>query len=136
MLAALDRLLVTHFELAQGQRNFTDPNSHILKGADGWIHGYKAQAAVDGDHQVIVAIGVCYQPSDAVHMFPCWSGTKSTLVSSQITVLHIPSSTAPLPESLRGAGLDAHISSSQQHTARGQDRRGTGNRKTWIPRVG
>jgi transposase len=52
------------------QRNFTDPDSHILKGADGWMQGYNAQAAVDGDHQVIVAIGVSNQPSDAVHLLP------------------------------------------------------------------
>jgi hypothetical protein len=26
------------------QRNFTDPDSHILKGPDGWIQGYNAQA--------------------------------------------------------------------------------------------
>jgi transposase len=54
----------------QAQRNFTDPDSHILKGGDGWIQGYNAQAAVDGDHQVIVAIGVSNQPSDAVHLLP------------------------------------------------------------------
>ena len=54
----------------QSQRNFTDPDSHILKGADGWIQGYNAQAAVDSDHQVIVAIGVSNQPSDAVHLLP------------------------------------------------------------------
>ena len=54
----------------QAQRNFTDPDSHILKGSDGWIQGYNCQAAVDGDHQVIVAIGVSNQPSDAVHLLP------------------------------------------------------------------
>ncbi|MBM5799086.1 MAG: transposase, partial [Cyanobacteria bacterium K_Offshore_0m_m2_072] len=47
-----------------------DPDSHILKGADGWIQGYNAQAAVDSDHQVIVAIGVSNQPSDTVHLLP------------------------------------------------------------------
>jgi hypothetical protein len=52
------------------QRNFTDPDSHILKGGDGWIQGYNAQAAVDADHQVIVAIGVSNQASDAVHLLP------------------------------------------------------------------
>lgn len=40
----------------QPQRNFTDPDSHILKGSDGWIQGYNAQAAVDRDLQGIVAI--------------------------------------------------------------------------------
>jgi hypothetical protein len=54
----------------QAQRNFTDPDSHILKGSDGWIQGYNAQVAVDSDHQVIVAIGVSNLPSDAVHLLP------------------------------------------------------------------
>ena len=54
----------------QAQRNFTDPDSHILKVADGWMQGYNAQAAVDGDHQVIVAIGVSNQASDAVQLLP------------------------------------------------------------------
>jgi len=52
------------------QRNFTDPHSHILKGHNGWLQGYNCQAAVDGDHQVIVAIGVSNQASDAVHLLP------------------------------------------------------------------
>ena len=37
------------------QRNFTDPDGHILKGADGWLQGCNAQAAVDGDHGCAVA---------------------------------------------------------------------------------
>jgi hypothetical protein len=41
----------------QAQRNFTDPDSHILMGSDGSMQGYNAQAAVDGDHQVIMASG-------------------------------------------------------------------------------
>jgi hypothetical protein len=52
----------------QAQRNFTDPDSYILKGAEGWIQCYNCQAAVDGDHQVIVTIGVSNQASDAVHL--------------------------------------------------------------------
>jgi transposase len=38
------------------QRNFTDPDSRIMKTADGSFHyAYNAQAIVDADHQVIVA---------------------------------------------------------------------------------
>src|ERR1700728_4856658 len=39
----------------KAQRNFTDPESRILKTKDGYIQGYNAQAAGDGDHQIIVA---------------------------------------------------------------------------------
>ena len=34
----------------QAQRNVTDPDSQILKSADGWMQGYNAQAAVAGVH--------------------------------------------------------------------------------------
>jgi transposase len=40
------------------QRNFTDPDSRIMKTKDGFIQGYNAQAAVDGEAQVIVAHGL------------------------------------------------------------------------------
>jgi transposase len=39
----------------KAQRNFTDPDSRILKTKDGFIQGYNAQAAVDGAQQIIVA---------------------------------------------------------------------------------
>jgi transposase len=39
----------------KAQRNFTDPDSRILKTKDGYIQGYNAQAAVDAKAQIIVA---------------------------------------------------------------------------------
>ncbi len=40
------------------QRNFTDPESHILTTKDGYIQGWNAEAAVDGEAQIIVADGL------------------------------------------------------------------------------
>ena len=37
------------------QRNFTDPDSRILKTTDSFVQGYNAQIAVDVGHQIIVA---------------------------------------------------------------------------------
>ncbi len=37
------------------QRNFTDPQSRIMKSRDGFIQAYNAQAAVDAGAQIIVA---------------------------------------------------------------------------------
>ena len=54
----------------EAQRNFTDPESSIMKGADGFIQAYNAQLAVDDAHQVIVACGVTDQPSDAANLTP------------------------------------------------------------------
>lgn len=39
----------------KAQRNFTDPDSRILKTKDGYIQGYNAQAAVDAEAQIIAA---------------------------------------------------------------------------------
>jgi len=52
------------------QRNFTDPDSHIMKSDGNLLQGYNCQAAVDGDHQVIVAMGVSNQPPDVEHLEP------------------------------------------------------------------
>ena len=48
------------------QRNFTDPESHIMPATGGkhFIQAYNAQAAVDSAHQVIVAAEVTNKPSD------------------------------------------------------------------------
>jgi hypothetical protein len=53
------------------QRNFTDPDSRIMKDADkAFIQGYNAQAAVDAQAQVIVACTVTNQAADAPHAVP------------------------------------------------------------------
>lgn len=49
----------------KSQRNFTDPESRILKTRDGYIQGYNAQAAVDAECQVIVATEVYSAQNDA-----------------------------------------------------------------------
>jgi transposase/transposase InsO family protein len=54
----------------KAQRNFTDPDSHVMKSGNGYIQGYNAQAAVDSKHQVIVAIGVSNQAPDVEHLVP------------------------------------------------------------------
>ena len=48
----------------KAQRNFTDAESRILKTKDGYIQGYNAQAAVDGEAQIIVAHGLTPSMSD------------------------------------------------------------------------
>ncbi len=52
------------------QRNFTDPDSKIMKGADGFIQAYNAQTVVDVRSQVIVAHDVSNQPTDVQHLQP------------------------------------------------------------------
>jgi hypothetical protein len=40
------------------QRNFTDPDSRIMKSGTDYIQGYNCQAVVDEGHQLIVALAV------------------------------------------------------------------------------
>ena len=61
----------------KAQYNFTDPQSCIVRNADGaFIQGYNAQAAVDATHQLIVATGVTAQPADACHLIPMVTAIK------------------------------------------------------------
>jgi len=52
------------------QRNFSDPDSHLMQSGGSYLQGYNCQLAVDSDHQVIVAVGVSNQPPDVEHLEP------------------------------------------------------------------
>lgn len=54
----------------RAQCNFTDPESRIMKTADGFEQAYNAQAAVDADSQVIVACGVATEQNDGGQLVP------------------------------------------------------------------
>ena len=57
------------------QRNFTDPESRIMLGRDGFIQGYNGQAAVDGKRQVIVAHRLTQNASDQDGLLPLIDAT-------------------------------------------------------------
>jgi transposase len=61
------------------QRNFTDPESRILKTKDGYIQGYNAQAAVDAQAQIIVAQSLTNGMSDQDQLVPLLDGIKDNL---------------------------------------------------------
>ncbi len=54
----------------KAQRNFTDPDSRILKASGQYIQGYNAQAAVDSVAQVIVGHTVTNEQNDAPLLVP------------------------------------------------------------------
>jgi len=54
----------------KAQRNFTDPQSRIMRTADGFEQAYNAQAAVDADSQVIVAAGLTNAGNDQQQVVP------------------------------------------------------------------
>lgn len=62
------------------QRNFTDPDSRIMKTADGSYHYcYNAQNVVDADHQVIIATEVNNAPVDVQQLIPVLAVLDETL---------------------------------------------------------
>jgi transposase len=52
------------------QYNFTDPQSRIMKGADGFVQAYNAQAAVEADFQLIVGQTVTAAGNDKEQLLP------------------------------------------------------------------
>jgi transposase len=54
----------------QDQYNFTDPESRIMKGADGFVQGYNAQAAVEPTLLLIVGQSVTEAANDKKQLMP------------------------------------------------------------------
>jgi transposase len=63
----------------KAQKNFTDPESRIMKSKDGFVQAYNAQIAVDGTAQVIVAQDVTQSPVDSSQLVPMIDATKTNL---------------------------------------------------------
>ena len=63
------------------QRNFTDPDSRIMKNADGaFAQADNGQVAVDGSpHQIIVGCALTHQAADAPHLAPMVAQVRATL---------------------------------------------------------
>ncbi len=63
----------------KAQKNFTDPESRIMKTKDGFIQGYNAQAAVDATAQVIVAYALDAKQSDQHQLAPIADAIEANL---------------------------------------------------------
>jgi transposase len=63
---------------ADAQRNFTDPDSRIMKSStEGFVQAYNGQAAVDAHRHVIVAQMLTNQPTDYGHLKPILEQIKA-----------------------------------------------------------
>ncbi|BDG59804.1 hypothetical protein caldi_08940 [Caldinitratiruptor microaerophilus] len=63
---------------AKAQRNFTDPDSRIMRSSnEDFLQAYNAQVAVDADSQVIVAATATNQAADAAHLISMVSQIES-----------------------------------------------------------
>lgn len=61
----------------KAQRNFTDPESRIMKGADGYVQAYNCQVAVDAESHVIVAQLTSNNAADQIQLKPIVAQIKS-----------------------------------------------------------
>jgi transposase len=101
------------------QRNFTDPDSRIMKNADGaFVQAYNGQVAVDASpHQIILGCALTNQAADAPHLAPmveqvrttvgavpsAWSADTGYFSETNVAAVATAGSTAYIPPS-----RDAH----------------------------
>jgi len=64
---------------AKAQKNFTDPQSRIMKSKDGFVQAYNAQIAVDAEAQIIVAQDVTQSASDCAQLLPMTDAVEANL---------------------------------------------------------
>jgi hypothetical protein len=63
----------------KAQRNFTDAESRIMKGSDGFVQAYNCQAGVDDFSQVIVAQDVTQEATDIHQLKPMVAQVKANV---------------------------------------------------------
>src|SRR5450432_1848989 len=64
---------------AKAQKNFTDPESRIMKSKDGFVQAYNAQAAVDAGAQIIVAHELTQCGNDQGQLVPLIEAIENNL---------------------------------------------------------
>ena len=63
----------------KAQKNFTDPESRIMKGKDGFVQAYNGQIAVDAQAQIIVAQDVTQCAADKGQLIPMVDAVEANL---------------------------------------------------------
>jgi IS5 family transposase len=104
------------------QRNFTDPDSKIMKASDGAFHqSYNAQAIVDSDSQVIVAAELSNQAPDCPALEGALSQLDANLAAIEAELAEHATLSADVgyfsADNVRitaAHGLDPHIATGRQ----------------------
>ena len=94
----------------KAQKNFTDPESRIMKSKDGFVQAYNAQAAVDGQAQIIVAQDVTQQATDKQQLVAMTDAVEANLGAkpAQLSADSGYCSEANLA-ALEARGIDAYV---------------------------
>lgn len=97
------------------QRNFTDPESQIMQQGGAFLQGYNCQAAVDSEHQIIIAEAVTNQAADTQHFVPMLDRIESNAGRSPDRLLadYGYCSEANLKEA-ETRGVDAYIATERK----------------------
>jgi len=69
----------------KAQRNFTDPDSGVMKRGGSYLQGYNCQFVVDSVNQIIVAEAVTNQPPDCNLLKRVASGPMSSKLAVTTT---------------------------------------------------
>jgi transposase len=103
---------------AKAQKNFTDPESRIMKSKDGFVQAYNAQAAVDGEAQIIVAQDVTQSSVDCGQLVPMTDAIETNLgrKPEQLSADAGYCSEANL-EALESRGIDAYVATGRARDA-------------------
>src|ERR1700674_1107515 len=103
---------------AKAQKNFTDPDSRIMKSKDGFVQAYNAQAAVDGEAQIIVAHDVTQSAGDCGQLIPMTDAIEINLgrKPEQLSADAGYCSEANL-EALENRNIDAYVATGRARDA-------------------
>ncbi len=83
--ATVERAVAKAAPPPRAQRNFTDPESRMMKMGDGsFQYGYNAQTVVDEHRQVILATKVIQCAGDVEQLLPMLAATKAALAAAGI----------------------------------------------------
>jgi transposase len=115
----------------KAQKNFTDPESRIMKSKDGFVQAYNAQAAVDSVAQIIVAQDVTQSAVDCGQLVPMTDAIEANLgrKPEQLSADAGYCSEANLEE-LENRKIDGYIATGRARDAvAGKDNEVAGNNK-------
>jgi len=102
----------------KAQKNFTDPESRIMKSKDGFVQAYNAQAAVDAEAQIIVAQDVTQSAVDCAQLVPMTDAIETNLgrKPEQLSADAGYCSEANL-EALEGRSIDSYVATGRARNA-------------------
>jgi transposase len=107
------------------QRNFTDPESRIMKGRDGFVQAYNAQAAVDAAAQVIVAHHLSNNAADQDALAPLLDAVTA---NTEATPAEVSADSGYCSEAnladLSGRGIRGYVATGRaKHPGSGEEQR-------------